>query len=105
MQVLVVSTLLLGWSVLTALGMPFNHHFPQGLNKITQHKGKLWFGMVTGYPTKVETNDTRYMEVLGNHNNWGQLTSRNYMKVCYIILDVVMQSTSHTVWLNSSNHY
>jgi endo-1,4-beta-xylanase len=51
------------------------------LNKLAQAAGKLYFGTATDNP---ELNNTEYVKILSDRNEFGQLTPANGMKFEFV---------------------
>lgn len=50
------------------------------LNQIAQSKGKKYFGSATD---NGELTDAKYVKILSDNTEFGQLTPANAMKVCF----------------------
>jgi hypothetical protein len=61
-----------------SLAQPEGQGHEEGLNNLMKANGKMFFGTATDYRY---FNHERYVKILSNHQEWGQITPENSQKV------------------------
>lgn len=67
------------WILPPALAVAVSPHGDHGLHSLIHARGKGYFGTATD---PKYFNETEYINIISNRNEWGQITPENSLKAC-----------------------